>query len=529
MHPPVRLGFRIPEGVPKPRTQFHCPGGAPESSRSVERGTSGTTGIYAPLHCALKGRPNRATPPQLTISITTTTTISISISISTTIDAPPFGWGSVSLEGRPKTRLRPSVAFTTVPGMKEKMRGAVKGVGKGVSHVVTRSAGTVSGAVTGTLGALGRTVRGIGASVLGLTAAPVAPTIKRSAPGAAPGIEHYLKEGVADIPVAIDCLDYGESFFEHRKVANLTEFLDEPRPEGARVRWLNLEGLNPQTVNELRERFGFHTLAAEDVIQPLQRPKCEVYADHLFLIVRMIQIAGGKLRNEQVSIFRFGDTLLTIQEAPGDVFSPVRKRIEQKGPRFLQYGTDYLLYALVDSIVDHLYPLVEGYGAALEAMEEVIVEEPRRQTQRQLFAIKRDLSLLRRTLWPMREVVDAVYRDDTGIIADPVKTFLRDVYDHAMQIIDIVETYRETASGLNDLYQSAVGNKMNEIMKVLTIMASFFIPITFVAGVYGMNFEHIPELDWRYAYFAFWGVCLSMTLGLAVYFWRKGWIGGRDQ
>lgn len=418
--------------------------------------------------------------------------------------------------------------------MKKQVREAVHGVGKGVTevgkgvtNVVHKSTDAVTSAVTGAAGAIGRGVKSIGATVLGLVEAPSAPIIERSAPGSAPGIEHYLqKESASQIPVTIDCLDYGPELHQTTQVDDLEAFLAKPRPEGSKVRWLNVEGLNPRTIDRLRQHFGFHTLAAEDVIQPLQRPKCEAFANHLFLVVRMIQISEGRLRNEQVSIFCFEDTILTIQEMPGDVFDPLRKRIESKGARFLQYGADYLLYTLLDSIVDHLFPLVEGYGTALEDMEEDIASDPRPSAQRQLFAIKRDLSQLRRTLWPMREVVDGVYRDESGAVDEAVKTFVRDVYDHTVQVIDIVETYRETASSLNDLYQSAVGNRMNEIMKVLTIMASFFIPITFVAGVYGMNFDHIPELDWQYSYYVFWGVCISVSVGLAYFFWRKGWIGG---
>ncbi|WP_309383665.1 magnesium/cobalt transporter CorA [Cerasicoccus frondis] len=396
-------------------------------------------------------------------------------------------------------------------------------VGKGMGKAVTSSAH----AVTTTVGAIGRTVKSLGATVLGVVEAPIAPFIERAKPGSAPGIEHYLnKEDAHEIPVTITCLDYGPELYQMTQIDDLKAFLAKPRPEGAHVRWLNVDGLNPVTVNELREHFNFHTLAAEDVIQPLQRPKCESHDNYLFVVARMIQISEGKLRNEQISFFSYGDTLVTVQEMPGDVFDPVRKRIEDKGARFMQFKSDYLLYALLDSVVDHLFPLIEGYGSALEDMEEGIAFNPKPSDQQRLFAYKRELSQLRRTLWPMREVIDAIYREENGAISEPVKAFTRDVYDHTMQAIDVVETYRETASGLNDLYQSSVGNKMNEIMKVLTIMASFFIPTTFVAGVYGMNFEYIPELGWQYSYFVFWGICLSMTTGLAIYFWRKGWIGG---
>jgi magnesium transporter len=344
-------------------------------------------------------------------------------------------------------------------------------------------------------------------------------------PGAAPGIEHYLKEEHGQIPVVLSCIDYGPDFHRELAFADVEDALAADMPEEATVRWLNVEGLNPSVVDRLCKAMTIHTLSAEDVLNTSQRPKLEVFDDHLLVVLRQIMLNNGRLKNEQVSIFCFKDLLITFQEDEGDVFGPVRKRLELPTSRFRSHQADYLLYALIDSIVDHLFPLLEGYGAALEDLEEEISHPPRPSSQRRLFAMKRDLSLQRRAIWPIREVVDGLCRDESGFISDALNTFLRDVQDHAMQVIDLLETYRETASGLNDLYQSSVGNKMNEIMKVLTIMASFFIPITFIAGVYGMNFEYIPELGWHYSYFVFWSICLSVTAGLAFYFWRKGWIG----
>jgi magnesium transporter len=273
------------------------------------------------------------------------------------------------------------------------------------------------------------------------------------------------------------------------------------------------------------KHFGLHTLSAEDVLNTHQRPKVEAFESHLFVIVRQLQLVREALKNEQISFFLFHDTLISFQEEIGDVFDSVRTRMQNPSGRFHTYKADYLFYALLDSMIDHIFPILEAYGSALEELEIEILKDPSPQTQQTLFALKRDLSLLRRALWPIREVVDSLYREESSLINDDLKTFLRDVQDHCMQLIDLLETYRDTASGLSDLYQSSVGNKMNEIMKVLTIMASFFIPITFLAGVYGMNFQHIPELNWKYAYPTFWVICLSATVGLAVFFWRKGWIG----
>jgi magnesium transporter len=344
-------------------------------------------------------------------------------------------------------------------------------------------------------------------------------------PGAAPGIEHYLARGEKSaIKAHIICTDYGEDYYQVTAFETVEELLASQRTPRT-VRWINIDGLNPADIDRICKRMGVHILAAEDVLNTSQRPKIEVFDDHILVVARQIRVHEDRLRNEQVSLFCFQDVLISFQEEAGDVFDPVRKRIEKPTARFRTHGADYLLYALIDSIVDHLFPLLEGYGAALEDLEEEISQSPRPSSQRRLFSMKRDLSLLRRAIWPIREVVDALYRDDSGQIDDKLKTFMRDVQDHAMQVLDLLEGYRETTSSLNDLYQSSVGNKMNEIMKVLTIMASFFIPITFIAGVYGMNFEYIPELGWPYSYFVFWGFCLTVTAGLAFYFWRKGWIG----
>ncbi len=349
---------------------------------------------------------------------------------------------------------------------------------------------------------------------------------RKPAPGTAPGIEHYLDKAEADVPVRITAIDYGADFNETTAYDTIDDALNAPRKEGQKVRWLNIDGLNPKIVDRVCKHFGVHILSAEDVLNTYQRPKLEIFADHIQIILRQIQVQDMKLKNEQIAFFLFKDTLISFQEQMGDVFDPVRKRLENPKGRFRGQQADYLFYTLIDCIVDHLFPLLEGYGAALEDLEEEISQRPTPACQQKLFSMKRDLSLQRRTLWPLRELIDGLYRDESDLIDDSLKTFYRDVQDHTMQVIDLLETYRETASGLNDLYQSSVGNKMNEIMKVLTIMASFFIPITFVAGVYGMNFAYIPELEWHYSYFIFWGICLSMTSGLAIYFWRKGWIGG---
>lgn len=379
-------------------------------------------------------------------------------------------------------------------------------------------------AIAKTAGFFTSTFVGIGRGIFHpLSSSP--PAVPRSEPGASPVIEQYIKAEDSSFTISITIIDYGEGYTERTDFDTIEAALNHPKPEKPHVRWINITGLKPSSVDSVCKHFGFHTLSAEDVINTHQRPKLEVFEDHYFVVARQIQLIGERLKNEQVSFFLTKDTLISFQEVEGDVFDPVRRRLENKSGRFRLYQTDYLFYALLDSIVDHLFPLLEGYGVALEDLEFEILQNPNPITQQRLFALKRDLSLLRRALWPIREVVDQLYRDESDIIHNDLKSFYRDVQDNSIQIIDLLETCRETASSLSDLFQSAVGNKMNETMKVLTIMASFFIPITFVAGVYGMNFEYIPELSLKYAYAGFWGVCLSISCGLAVYFWRKGWIG----
>lgn len=382
-----------------------------------------------------------------------------------------------------------------------------------------------SDAITKTAGLIRSSILGLGKGVFSPISRRTS-SAPRHEPGAAPGIEQYLQKEDSTIRVRITVIDYGPHGHATHTFDDISEALALAKPENPHVRWINIDGLRPSVVDTVCKHFGVHTLSAEDVIHTYQRPKLEVFDDHMIVIARQLLLADDKLKNEQISFFLFDDTLITFQEVVGDVFGPVRKRLEKSTGRFLTYQADYLLYALLDSIVDHLFPILEAYGNVMEEMELEILEDSSPRSQQKLFSMKRDLSLQRRVLWPIRELVDHLYRDESGRIHPDLKTYYRDIQDHIMQVMDLLETYRDTASGLTDLYQSSVGNRMNEIMKVLTIMASFFIPITFFAGVYGMNFKYIPELGWKYAYPVFWGGCLTMSAGLAVFFWRKGWIGG---
>ncbi|WP_324726103.1 magnesium/cobalt transporter CorA [Actomonas aquatica] len=348
----------------------------------------------------------------------------------------------------------------------------------------------------------------------------------KARPGESPGIESIagLDEPPDPEAVRVYWCDYTADRIEWHQ-GTVDEFHASKRPEWSTARWVNVDGLHPYAVNQLRKKYKFHTLTAEDILRTSQRPKMELYENHLFTVVRMMRLEGEVLKQEQVSMLLYERTVITFQEIPGDVWGPIRERLKRAGGRLRSLDTSYLFYALLDAVVDHFYPILETYGLRLEQLEEVVLDDPGPSVQRDIHGVKRELSVLRRVMWPLREVANELQRSETTLIDAEVRTFLRDVYDHALQIMEIVEMHREQAASLNDLYMSAVGNRMNEIMKVLTIMASFFIPITFVAGVYGMNFDYIPELSWRYSYAVFWGACISISGGLAFYFWRRGWIG----
>lgn len=360
--------------------------------------------------------------------------------------------------------------------------------------------------------------------------------VQRVTPGELPGIEHIddilLPPRVGS--VAISYVDYSATRIETGDIADLDEFLARPLPDWVMMRWLNVSNIHPYVINQFRHHFEFHTLTAEDVLHIPQRPRIEFFDDHLFVVLRMLQLVQREssgdsidwaLDTEQVSLFFYEKVLITFQEKPGDVWQPVRDRLHTDNSRIRKNGAGYLLYALLDAVVDHCFPVLEQYGDVLEDLELVTLERHTPEVLHRIHSVKRELSLLRRIVWPMREVVDQLYREEGGRIEETTRPYLRDVYEHTIQIVEIIESYREMASGLTDLYMSAVSNRMNEIMKVLTIMASVFIPLTFIAGVYGMNFQYMPELTWRWAYPAIWVAFILLTTGMLLFFRHRGWIG----
>jgi magnesium transporter len=348
---------------------------------------------------------------------------------------------------------------------------------------------------------------------------------KYHAPGSAPGVP--FPQGWQETPATVRVLAYSPEGFhevEGEEAEAAFPYLDKEK-----VTWIDIVTLGDEDLmRTLGEHCGLHPLAMEDVVHVGQRPKLEDYGENLFVVMKHFH-RTPKLEPEQISIFLGRGFVITFQERPGDVFDPVRERIRKGNGRIRRSGADYLAYALMDALVDQMFPILEDFGEQIELLEEKLIEDPQPADLEAIHGLKRDLLLLRRAAWPQREVLNGFERHAGTLVAKGTLVFLRDCYDHTIQILDLLETYRDLASGLMELYLSRASHRMNEIMKVLTVMASIFIPLTFVAGIYGMNFNsaasplNMPELDWYWGYPAFWGLMVVVAGGLLLFFRRKGW------
>jgi magnesium transporter len=347
---------------------------------------------------------------------------------------------------------------------------------------------------------------------------------RRTPPGTAPGTIVVAPD--ARPPVLTVFAYNGERCIEAQpqSVAEVREFLDKYS-----VTWVNVDGLGDQKViEELGRLFQLHPLAMEDVVNTHQRPKVEQYDGRLFIVMRMMQ-RNEALSSEQVSIFLGKSFVLTFQEnLPGDSFGPVRQRLRIGGP-LTGGGSDYLAYRLIDAIIDSYFPLLEQYGEMLESLEEEVLVSAQRETLVRVHAIRHDLLHLRRAIWPAREAITSLVRDPNPLVHSETRLFFRDVYDHTVQLMDFLETYRELGSDLRDLYMSTASHRLSEVMKVLTIISTIFIPLTFIAGVYGMNFDYMPELRRPWAYPLTLTAMAAIAIALLIYFRRRGWIGQRRE
>ncbi len=341
-------------------------------------------------------------------------------------------------------------------------------------------------------------------------------------PGTAPGTLVPPKGAV--VPKTMHVIRYGADSLEEADVSSVDE-LARLR-DGKGVVWVNVDGLGDvELLGKLGQLFGLHPLALEDVVSVQQRPKVDEFEGNLYLVVRMLHYEAD-LCTEQVSLFLGKDFVLTFQEDVGDCLDPIRERLRKETGQLRCRGADYLMYAIVDALIDHHFPVLERLGEVADALEDDVLSDPQPQVMARVREVKRNLLAIRRSAWPLREAVNSLLRSESRLIGKTARLYLRDCYDHTVRIMDIVETHRELVGDLTDIYLSSMSNKMNQVMKVLTVIATIFMPLTFLAGVYGMNFHYLPEIHWRWGYLTFWIVIAIITLVMLWLFRRKGWLGG---
>jgi len=342
--------------------------------------------------------------------------------------------------------------------------------------------------------------------------------------GLPPGTLFHVGEKKAE-KARITIIDYDEAQFQEKEVETVEEcssFKDKPT-----VTWINIDGIHQvDIIEKIGKQFNIHPLTLEDIVNTEQRPKMEDYQDYIFVLVKMLSYddEDNGIRPEQVSLIVGSNFVISFQEKQGDVFDPVRERIRKGKSRIRKMKADYLAYALVDTIVDHYFVVLEKFGEEVEGMEEELVTNPTPKTFQVIHTLKSELIFLRKSVWPLREVAGSLERGESPLIHKSTRVFLRDVYDHTIQAIDTIETFRDLVSGMLDVYLSSVSNKMNEVMKVLTIIATIFIPLTFVAGIYGMNFKYMPELEWHWGYFGALLIMVVIVVLMMFYFKRKRWL-----
>jgi magnesium transporter len=326
-------------------------------------------------------------------------------------------------------------------------------------------------------------------------------------------------------PVKLSVINYDGANLQEKTVDNVEEAFSFRSKSS--VTWLNIDGVHqPEIIEQVGKSFGLHPLVAEDIASTGQRPKMEDFDDYIFVVLRMLRFDGkeNETKTEQISILFGRDFVISFQEMEGDVFDTIRERLRSNKGRIRKMGADYLAYSLIDAIVDNYFMILEKLGETIGDIEDRLVTNPTSETLQTIHELKREMIFLRKSVWPLREVISRLERSESPLINKSTCVYLRDVYDHTIQVMDAVETFRDMLSGMLDIYLSSVSNRMNEVMKVLTVIATIFIPLTFVAGIYGMNFRHMPELEQTWSYPAVLILMLAVALLMVVYFRRKKWI-----
>lgn len=342
--------------------------------------------------------------------------------------------------------------------------------------------------------------------------------------GLPPGSMVHIGEQQVEV-VKLSVIDFDEHRIDQRDLERVEEtfaFRDTPS-----VTWLNVIGLHaPSIITAIGEQYGIHPLILEDILHTDQRPKVEVGDGYVYVVMKMLTYdpANHRIDAEQISLILGKNYVITFQERDGDVLEPLRRRLLNDVGRVRKQGADYLTYAIIDVIVDHYFVVLEQIGEEIEQLERDVLEKPDHSLVQRIQRMKRDLIFLRKATWPLREVIGSMTRDEITLIQQGTQPYLRDIYDHIVQVIDMVENFRDMVSGLLDIYLSSVNNRMNEIMKVLTIIATIFIPLTFIVGVYGMNFDVMPELHWRWSYPVLLVAMASIIVAMLAFFRIKKWL-----
>jgi magnesium transporter len=337
-----------------------------------------------------------------------------------------------------------------------------------------------------------------------------------------PGTLVYDREKKVE-EVSIRIMDYAAnacSIHTAKRIEDTFALRDSPT-----TTWIDIEGLHDvELLKKFGAHFGLHPLVMEDILNTHQRPKMEEYDDYLYIVVRMLYAKeGGSLHSEQVSIVIGTSFVTTFQEIPGDVFDPVRRRIEQGLGRSRRMGPDYLAYLLMDAMVDNYFTVLEKTADRIEQLEHRIAEKPLPEDLAHVHELRRELAYLRRLMWPTRDVAAGLQRTESTIVHDETRPYYRDLHDHLLQVIETLDHFRDALLALQDLYVSAISIRTNEVIRMLTIISTIFVPLTFLAGVYGMNFDFLPELHWKYGYLFFWGASAVVVLSLVAFLRRRGW------
>jgi len=343
--------------------------------------------------------------------------------------------------------------------------------------------------------------------------------------GLPPGTLVHIGEQRAEAS-KITVINYDEADYHEMELKTVEECF--PYKDKPSMTWLNIDGIHQKEILEkLSGCFGFHPLVMEDIMNTGQRPKMEDYSDYLYIVLKMLYYneKENKMSTEQVSLIVSPHIVISFQEGlEGDVFGPLRERIKNDKGKIRKMGTDYLAYSMIDAIVDSYFMILEKLGEKIELLEEGLISDPKTATLHEIHYLKTEMIFLRKAVWPLREVISMMVRGESPLIHEPMKIYLRDVYDHTIQVIDTIENLRDMVSGMLDIYLSSISNRLNSVMKVLTIIATIFIPLTFIVGVYGMNFKYMPELEWRFGYPLIWLIMLAIGISMLILFRKKNWL-----